>query len=409
MARQRARRRAGGPFCGAAKTARDAMPDQRGVSLVWALVILMLCALLLPPLLMTVRTATHVSNTYHATLQEQYATDAAIEYMIARMLTNPGYRGWVRSYSPVGVTTQLPEQVNGLRPQIRVAVVSRLFDYTVWGDSQVCSPSLDWTGAKGQLIGNAHSNAGLKISGVTVVGVIEYVGSAMVNHNTVEFTNTVSNPVQVEPWTMMEQLFVASDYTDPTAEGTPAHEASPDHYYHHTGDYRVRSNQVIPTGIHYVEGKLHINGNNITGTATFVVDGVIEVNGSGIDITPYVDGLVFYSTHTYPQNTRCNKWVIKIVGSDHDVLDGWIYAPGGQIEIRGSGSVAGAFVGDSVVISGSGLRVEPAPSLVGQQEYCETIDIMAWTGETRTSARCRICYDTGEVEILSWAIETTSQ
>lgn len=389
------------------RVSRPHEPDARGVSLVLALVILMLGALLLPPLLASVRTATHVSNAYHTGLQGQYATDAAIEYMIARLMENPGYRGWVRAQGPGGVITQLSHQVNGLQPQIKVAVVERLFDYAVWGDSQTCASSLDWTGAQNQLVGNAHSNAGIKISGVAVVDVIEYVGSAMVNESSVEFTITVSNPVQVDPWTESEPMFVASDYNDPSAEGTPAFHASPDYYYHHAGDLSIGSDEVIPTGIHYVEGNLHINGNNILGTATFLVTGIIEMNGSGIHISPFVDDLIFFSTYAYPESTRCSKWIIKIVGSDHDVLDGWIYAPNGLIEVRGSGSLAGSFVGDSVVISGSSLRVEPAPTFT-ERPQCETVDIVAWTDETRTRARCRLCYNTSQVEIISWKVEPVS-
>jgi len=385
----------------------DEAGNASGVSLVAALLVLMLGALLVPPLLSAVRTATQASNAYHAGLQSQYATDAAVEYVLSRLLDNPGYRGWVRAHGSAGIATRLPETVNGLQPQIQVAVVQRLFDYAVWGDSQTCSSSLDWTGAMNELIGNAHSNAGIKISGVAVTDIIEYVGTAMVNESSVDFATTISNPVHVDPWHLPEPLFIASDYNDPTAADTPAYEASPHHYFHYTGDLSIGSDEVITTGIHYVEGDLHINGNTISGTATFLVDGLIEMNGTGIQITPYVDDLIFFSTYAYPESTRCNKWVIKIVGNDNDVLDGWVYAPGGLIEIRGSGSLAGSFVGDSVVISGSSLRVEPAPTFA-ERERCETVDIVAWTSKARTRARCRLCYDTGQVEIISWKVEAAS-
>jgi len=381
--------------------------DTRGVSLIAALLILMLGAVLLPPLLAAARTATQASNAYHTGLQGQYATDAAVEYVLSKLLDNPGYRGWVRAHGPGGVSTQLPQPVNGLQPQIQVAVVERLFDYAVWGDSQTCSSSLDWTGAKNELVGNAHSNAGIKISGVAVADIIEYTSSVMINESSVDFTTTISNPVQVDPWHPTEPLFLASNYNDPTAEGTPAYQANPDYYYHHTSDFSISSDEVIPTGIHYVEGDLHINGNNISGTATFLVDGSIEMNGTGIHITPFVDDLIFFSTYAYPESTRCSKWVIKIVGSDNDVLDGWIYAPYGLIEIKGSGSLSGSFVGDSVAISGSSLHVEPAPTF-SERPRCETVDIVAWTNETRTRARCRLCYNTGRVEIVSWKVEPVS-
>jgi hypothetical protein len=403
MARARPRRRRGRPDDVRAQVGAGEL----GVSLVAALLVLMLGTLLVPPLLTAVRTATQASNAYHAGLQSQYATDAAVEYVLSRLLDNPGYRGWVRAHGPSGITTQLPETVNGLQPHIQVAVVERLFDYAVWGDSQTCSSSLDWTGAMNELVGNAHSNAGIKISGVAVTDIIEYVGTAMVNESSVDFATTISNPVHVDPWHLPEPLFVASDYRDPAAVGTPAYHASPDYFFHHSNDLSIGSDEVITTGIHYVEGDLHISGNTISGTATFLVDGLIEMNGTGIHIAPFADDLIFFSTYSYPESTRCSKWVIKIVGNDNDVLDGWIYAPGGLIEIRGSGSLAGSFVGDSVVISGSSLRVEPAPTFA-ERARCETVDIVAWTSRTRTRARCRLCYETGQVEIISWKVEAVS-
>jgi len=71
--------------------------------------------------------------------------------------------------------------------------------------------------------------------------------------------------------------------------------------------------------------------------------------------------------------------------------------------VSGSGAMAGAFVGDSIDLAGSGLTVVLPPPTQGGGD-CSVYDILATAGDTDTYVRVRRCTSQG-VEILSWRVD----
>ena len=155
-------------------------------------------------------------------------------------------------------------------------------------------------------------------------------------------------------------------------------------------------------GLYFLTGGLKINGNNMSGIATFVTLGTIEVIGSDFDFEPYIDHLTFYSAGKFTGTPRCNSPLIMITGSGIATFGGYVYAPHGLIKVSGSGALAGAFIGDSIDLSGSGLTIQvPPPDDDGDD--CDTYDLMATAGNTDIQVRFRRCSG-GELYILSWKV-----
>jgi len=386
------------------RTASQAQP-QRGNSLIRTLIGLTVGALVVLPIMYAVQTRILSMRGFERLTQELYTSDAAAEYGIWRVMNDVGFRDQITAAGTEGLQVAVPHQINNRASTIRVASLQQSFNYALWGDSDLCSSTLDWTGSGNRLIGNAHSNRGIKIQGAgsVIEGIVEYVTEAQFGNDIVFDPPPPDNPVQSYARTL-PPLFYMSDYNDPTQEGTPAYAADAEGRYHYVdGDMTVNESGTVLDGLYLITGDLKLNGNDIGGTATFVVYGTTEVIGSGLQFSPYVDDLCFFATGELTGPQRCNTALIRIAGSGTAAFGGFIYAPHGLIRVSGSGQMAGAFVGDSIDLSGQGLTVE-LPELGATTEGCAIYDLIATAGATTTTVRFRYCGESS-VQIQAWACE----
>jgi hypothetical protein len=143
--------------------------------------------------------------------------------------------------------------------------------HALWGNSETCSSTMDWTGAHNRLIGDVHSNRGIRIKGSDTVieGIVEYVTDIDVGDVTY-IPPPPDNPVRTEV-SQMPAVFDINDYNDPTQVGTPAYVAANAGQYHRI-DATGRSTTALTcsTAVLY-HRSLKLNGNSFSGQATFVV------------------------------------------------------------------------------------------------------------------------------------------
>jgi hypothetical protein len=372
-----------------------------GQSLVPALVAITVGTLLVVPILHYYRSSQVETLAVETTLHRQYAADAAADYAIWRLVNDPAWRSTVDGARSSGVTVTLTEPVNGIQPTVQVRPLQRAMTHALWGNSETCSSTMDWTGAHNRLIGDVHSNRGIRIKGSDTVieGIVEYVTDIDVGDVTY-IPPPPDNPVRTEV-SQMPAVFDINDYDDPTRVGTPAYTVANAGQYHRIdGDWAVNDSGYVFDGLYFITGSLKLNGNSFSGQATFVALGTIEMIGSGYDLTPYVDDLSMFSNADYEGAARCTSPVVKIAGSGVNLLGGFVYAPYGLIRISGSGSLAGAFLGDSVDISAQGLTVQ-LPEQTEQGGGCALYDIRAEADGMELTARARVC-ENGDVTVYSW-------
>jgi hypothetical protein len=369
-----------------------------------AMIALLVGTMLVVPLLHFVGARQSTDVRYAETMTRQHAAEAGMEYVLWRLVREPELREAINAARP-SITIPSPATVNGVDLMLEAAPVRRSFGHTLWGNSETCSSVMDWTGANNRLVGNAHSNRGLRIKGgnTLIEGVVEYVTDMDAGTNVTFVPPPPDNPVKTTVAHFPEQFFL-SDYDDPTRPGTPAHYAAQRGEYHRIeGNLQINDSGQALNGLYFITGDFKINGNSYTGAATFVVLGTIEMIGSGYDLRPYVDSLSLFSAASFAGSSRCTNPVIKITGSGVNQLGGYVYAPDGLIRVSGSGGLAGAFLGDSVDISGQGLTVQPPPQTDDDGD-CGTFDIRSTAGDTRITARVRFCVDEG-LMIYSWFVD----
>jgi len=134
------------------------------------------------------------------------------------------------------------------------------------------------------------------------------------------------------------------DITDFQPGGYYASQAQAEGRYHYISGNTVLPDE--PDGLYYVTGKATVSSDGSTGTVTVVAEKSVKSSSSDMELTSYVDNLLFFS------NGRGND-VIKVSG-DNNNLSGYLYAPNGEIEITGSTSnFVGGLVGNPVNIPGS--------------------------------------------------------
>jgi hypothetical protein len=338
-----------------------------------------------------------------ANLRRQYAAEAGLDYGLWRLAEDSAWRAAIDAARSAGVTVTWGDAVNGFQPTVQVRALQRAMTHALWGNSETCSSTMDWTGAHNRLVGDVHSNRGIRVKGSDTVieGIVEYVTDVDVGGVTY-IPPPPDNPVRTQPAQMPAQ-FDINDYCDPARVGSPAYLAqSKGKYTRIEGDWQVNDSGHVFQGLYFVTGNLKLNGNSMSGTATFVTLGTIEMIGSGYSLQPYVDDLSLFSNADFAGAARCTTPVVKIAGSGVSVLGGFVYAPYGLIRISGSGSLAGAFLGDSVDISAQGLTIQ-LPEQEGLGSGCALYDLRSEADGLAITARARVCED-GTVSVYSWSL-----
>ncbi len=377
--------------------------SERGISLPLALVALAFGVLLLTPLLSHVSTNLEASQAVDDNLQEQYASDAGVEYGIWKLEHDTGFRDLVEAAGHTGVTVTLPSQVNSLDPVVRVVDAGQELEYALWGNSLSCETNIDWAGTGIVVNGNVHTNSALRVRGEsnTFNGAVTYHLTEDVHPTTIFIPPRPDNLLQTYVQEMPIEWHM-SDYDNPAAVGTPAHAADGLGQYHYIdGDLDINVPEDLTDGLYYVTGEIHINSNNLTENVTFVARDLILVNGTNLAFTPYCDQLTFF---TDLEGATCDQAVLKIVANGNTTLGGVCYAPNGQISMNGEeGSISGSFLGDSIDLRGTDLIINLPPSAC--EPHCTAYDVLSEAGETSTTARVWRCEGESEVRVLSWWLE----
>jgi len=374
-----------------------------GVSLPLALIILALGVVLATPLLLAVSTNLQASQTVDQHLEEQYSSDAGVEYAIWKISNDPDFRSQLESSSPVTIT--LPTSVNGSMPTVTVALVnSGGGEYAIWANSPTCHWAIEWSGSGTTVNGNIHSNEGIKVSGSghTGNGLVTYVDEFRQTGSGHNFPDTQ----KLDDPQPMPINFDISDYSDPSVPGTPAYAADQEgKYYYKDGDWTFSgAGYEIPEGLYYATGKIKISGSGVSGHVTMVAEDIIDISGSGHSYTPYCGNLLFFSNKEFTGSKQCNRAVISISGSGNTALGGIVYAPHGKIKVTGSGNMGGSFIGDSFDLSGSGMVIQVPEGAFGHVPAgFVAYDIRSTVNETTTTAR--VLYSEDETRVVSWLVE----
>jgi len=386
--------------------------DQRGEALPLALIALAVGTLLMAPLLGHVSTGFRSTTKVEQTAHLQYASDAGAEYALWLLDHQPALRATLMDSVGASVDIVAPGPVNGATPSVRAVCASvkeRDLDeypslpWALWAQSATRTSTIELSGTGHRVNGAVHSNNQINIAGngISVYGRVEHVGGiSVVGPGNYFVPGPPENPAvaAVGPSPIQWDL---AEFSDPSQPGTIAAEAHARGDYHrHTAPWNVTGADSVPEGIHYCTSSVTFSGSSLSWhNVTIVSTDVITVSGSGLTFTPYVEGLVFYSSKASADS------VISISGSSN--TGGATYAPSGRIELSGSGSaIVGAFVGDRIAISGGGATVDLAdvPMRNPNTQRCGVFDVESTAGGTRTSVRATNCAPQG-IRVLGWRIE----
>ena len=242
-------------------------------------------------------------------------------------------------------------------------------EYAIFADAENCS---DWdkdaihvSGQEISVTGDVHSNDRIKVSGQdnTVTGDTEYVTSCDVDdpeNNEIDCVQDEVRPMPVE--------YNLADYA---LGGRAAVEAGGDYHYI-DADLKTGEN-FVGDGLYYVTaGHLaDLSDSDWTASVTVVVeDGLLKLPGSTWNLTPYIDGLLFFSNQLHSGDKACTEAVIQLSGSSHNWA-GVIYAPYGLCDFNGSDNLTfwGGIFCHAVKVSGSNLNIQ-----YGGEYMPETLD-----------------------------------
>jgi len=204
--------------------------------------------------------------------------------------------------------------------------------------------AIQWSGSKGTLYGDLHSNSGLKVSGSTNTGNgnASYRCQVKVSGSKNTFTSGPVKVTDARPWPV--QMDATAFTCDVTVAGKL--DLSKGGVWWVNGT--KASKQLAPLTL--CAGEITLSDSNVTGTVTLVA-GRISLSGSNIQLTAHQHGVLFFATGG-DQNA------IKLSGSNSR-LAGDLVARTGGIDLSGSGSqIAGALIGWTVKLSGSNWTID---------------------------------------------------
>ena len=213
--------------------------------------------------------------------------------------------------------------------------------YAMWANSSQGDNTISCAGSSGEVIGNIHTNSGIKISGSKnrINGTIEYVTTNNIKsgntYNTLKKTSSRPMPVHY-------------DITAYQPGGSEAVKAQVQGKYHFIqGDLTKSNSNIVLNGLYYVTGKVILSGSQINGNVTIVSNGNIVISGSNSNFSAYSNGLLFF----------CNGSEFTTSGSQGS-FTGIIYSPHGTISISGSrNTVLGGIFGNKITIAGSQWKI----------------------------------------------------
>jgi subtilisin family serine protease len=181
--------------------------------------------------------------------------------------------------------------------------------------------AFELSGNSNQVVGNVHSNGGLKISGSknTVSGALTYRTGCRAD---VKGLTATATGLQA----------------DPLAHLTPAHFPCT---FSRSGSWDLKG--PLAPGVYCATGTIKLSASKVSGDVTLVANRV-EISGSDVNLTPNRLGVVAWASGTGD--------AIKVSGSK-STFAGIAYAPNGKAEFSGSNSTLGSVVASTIKLSGN--------------------------------------------------------
>ena len=381
--------------------------DDRGNGLLLALCVLAVVAILLSPLMASMRASVATTGETDSLLREHYTADAAVEYAINELQKNADLRSELITNLGQAQTLPFELEINGVVPEIEIVALSAdtgsstggMLEYALWAHSTTGGDVINISGAGHAIYGAVHSNDRIRISGAgnSVSSVAEYVDRLRTSGAGNSSWESYAQQVEVaDEYPISWDL---DEFSDPSAEGTYAYQAAEEGKYHYySSDLHLSgAGEVMDPGLYFVDGDVKISGAGVRGDAiTIVATGQIDLSGAGLSFSPYVSGLSFFANSSQLNGSGA----VNITGSGN--AGGTIFAPNGLIKLSGAGGqITGAFIGQEIDISGSGCRIYLAEIPLTQATYCGVFDIKATAGDEVVQARVSDCGDNG-LQILAW-------
>ena len=245
--------------------------------------------------------------------------------------------------------------------------------YAIFAIGDTCDKQIDVSGSNQEFYGGIHSNRNIHTSGSSndygggngVPPVDEVTRVSTANSGGGSFSADPGypqySPTQAPPFT-----FDIGRYRPGGGAATAA--AALGQYFDFTGS-EIKGEDIDDNGdgLYYTDDKIDIGDSDLSYNVTLVSeyeDDGIKISGSNVDLHPYVDGLLAFSTMDHSSNDdKCSKFSIAMSGSSNS-WSGVVYAPDGMIEMSGSSNstLTGSLIAYTVKLNGSDLRIQADPS-----------------------------------------------
>ena len=392
---------------------------------------LAVATILVAPLLAHVSSGFETTESSREVVSVQYSADAGVEYALWKLSNDASFRQTLLDNEDTAQSLSLPAHVNAISPTLQVVCVSKqtsgggggggggggsapqTLSWAIWANESdgTASATLNLSGSGHRVNGNIHSNEKFKITGAghVVSGTAEYVDSYQVSGAGNQFIpGAPNNPVQTSVNTTWPISWTVTDFAPGGTYAVQAQAAGK--YYEHSSKWSVSgAGVVVPAGLHYCHGDVSFSGAGLQGiSVTVVALGAIDVSGAGINLSPYIPGLTFFTTKNPPSEST-NAMSLSGAGN----TGGTTFCPNGKISLTGAGgTIIGAFLGERVDISGAGATINLAtvylPATGGGgggagDSTCGEYDIQAASGSSTVNVRVTECDGEG-LQIRSWTV-----
>jgi hypothetical protein len=224
----------------------------------------------------------------------------------------------------------------------------------LFAGSQTCGDkTFKLSGSGNTINGDIHSNDDIIFGGENdVSGQGTYVGAAT-TPDKIDWTPDGGNPstAAVQVWPASYQLGDYQSGGSWPGEYVNTGSLITESWLTSNGYY---SGGVIRSGVYYSSTGFDLGSMaGAIGNVTFVSPKQIKVSPSDVQLTPFAEGLLFFSDYSEPG--KCDDWGIDISGSDND-WEGVIYAPKALVKYAGSSgsTLSGSIIADTLELSGSG-------------------------------------------------------
>jgi len=244
----------------------------------------------------------------------------------------------------------------------------------LFGGSETCQNTIDWSGSDTLVQGDVHSNNDIHIGGHTnrIQGMTTYVTTIDAPPSNVSYDPLPpANPRQVptEPYPVD---FILSDFAPggsiaaaAQARGEYAHcNCRMDLNWLESNGWYDPGTGTLKTGLYYASDSIVLSADDLVSSGTTMASpGRVTLSGSSHQLTPYAYGLLIFSGQNLSGNAKCSSPAVRLSGSQN-IWSGLMYAPEGAIQISGASSSTfdGSLIGYSLSLNGSSILIRENPA-----------------------------------------------